>query len=110
MKEKDFKFYVPLELEKGEKDGDEQWVVSGVASTGDEDLQGETIDQSGLDISMLKAGRGLFNWDHQKGPENVLGQIEDADFVTKDGKTVLMVKGYLFKHQDRAKAFYNILK
>ncbi len=109
MSEKDFKFYMPLELTKGEKEED-QWEVKGIASTPDEDLQGETVDQNGLDISMLKAGRGVFNWDHQKGPENILGQIEDADFIEQEGKKCLMVKGYLFKHQERSKAFYNILK
>lgn len=110
MAEKDFKFYVPLELVKSEKEGEDEWQIKGIASTPDEDLQGETVDQDGLDIGLLKAGRGLFNFDHQKGPENVLGQIEDAEFITQDGKKCLMVKGYLFKHQDRAKAMYNILK
>lgn len=111
MAEKDFKFYVPLELVKSDKDGEaDEWQIKGIASTPDEDLQGETVDQDGLDISLLKAGRGLFNFDHQKGPENVLGQIEDAEFVEQDGKKCLMVKGYLFKHQERAKAMYNILK
>lgn len=110
MAEKDFKFYVPLELVKAEKEGEEGWQIRGVASTPDEDLQGETVDQEGLDISLLKAGRGLFNFDHQKGPENVLGQIEDASFIERDGKRCLQVEGYLFKHQDRAKAMYNILK
>lgn len=110
MAEKDFKFYVPLELVKSEKDGEEEWKIKGIASTPDEDLQGETVDQEGLDISLLKAGRGLFNFDHQKGPENVLGQIEDANFIDQNGKRCLQVEGYLFKHQDRAKAMYNILK
>jgi len=109
MKDKDFKFYVPVELVKAEN-GDEEWKIQGIASTPDEDLQGETIDQNGLDISVLKAGRGLFNWDHAKGPENVLGQIEDAEFKDIDGKKCLMVKGYLFKHQERSKAFFNILR
>jgi hypothetical protein len=108
MSEKNFKFYVPVELHKS--DEEESWQIQGIASTPDEDLQGETVDQDGLDISLLKAGRGLINFDHQKGPENILGQIEDAEFVKQDGKKCLMVKGYLFKHQERAKAFYNILK
>ena len=108
MKEKDFKFYVPIDIVKGETE--EDWKIEGIASTPDEDLQGETVDQSGLDISMLKAGRGLFNWDHQKGPEFLLGQIEDADFIKENGKTALKVKGYLFKHQDKSKALYNVLK
>lgn len=110
MAEKDFKFYVPLELVKSDKEGEDEWQIKGIASTPDEDLQGETVDQEGLDISLLKAGRGLFNFDHQKGPENVLGQIEDAEFIEKDGKRCLQVEGYLFKHQDRSKAMYNILK
>lgn len=111
MTEKSFKFYVPLELVKSDKDGaEDDWKIKGIASTPDEDLQGETVDQEGLDIGLLKAGRGLFNFDHQKGPENVLGQIEDADFIDKDGKRCLQVEGYLFKHQDRAKAMYNIMR
>ncbi len=112
MSEKDFQFHIPVELIKAQKEDDakDSWQVKGVASTDDADLQQETVDQNGLDISMLKAGRGLFNWDHHKGPENILGQIEDAEFITHDGKKALMVKGYLFKHQERAKAFYNILR
>lgn len=111
MSEKDFKFFVPIELVKSEKDDDAtEWRIQGIASTDDEDLQGEVVDQEGLDISILKAGRGLFNYDHQKGPENLVGEIEDAEFKMIDGKRKLMVKGYLFKHQERSKAFYNILK
>lgn len=108
---KSFQIHIPVELEKSkDADGEDAWVVKGIASTADQDLQGEVVDQNGLDISPLKAGRGLFNVDHQKGPENVIGQIEDAEFVKADGKKVLMVKGYLFKHQPRAQAFYNIMK
>jgi len=107
---KKFKFHVPMELIKGKNEDLDEWRIKGVASTDDEDLQGESVDQSGLDITPLKTGRGLFNFDHQRGPENVLGQVEDADFIDNGGKKALLVKGYLFKHQDRAKAFYNIMR
>ena len=110
-KDKNFTFHIPVELIKGEGEGEHDgWRVRGIASTPDQDLQGEVVDQDGLDISSLKAGRGLFNYDHQKGPENILGQIEDAEFITHDGKKALQVEGYLFKHQERSKAFHNILK
>ena len=110
--DKKFLFHVPVELIKSQDESGEadSWKIQGIASTGDEDLQGETVDQNGMDISVLKAGRGLFNWDHQKGPENVIGQIEDADFLKQEGKRVMLVKGYLFKHQARAEAFYNIMR
>lgn len=107
---KDFKFHIPVELVKGEGEAEEFWRVRGIASTSDQDLQGETIDQDGLDISVLKAGRGLFNVDHLKGPENIIGQIEDAEFVMHEGKKSLLVDGYLFKEQPKAQAFRNILK
>ena len=104
---KDFQVHVPVEIYKSE---DDEWKIGGIASTDDLDLQGEEVLQEGLDISVLKEGRGLFNNDHQKGPENILGEIEDADFVDHGGKKALMVKGYLFKEQDRAKAYYNIMR
>lgn len=108
VKDKNFLVHIPIELTKG--DNEDEWKVQGIASTGDVDLQGEQVEQDGIDISALQAGRGLFNFDHQKGPENVLGIIEDAKFVTQDGKKCLHVEGYLFKHQERSKAFHNILK
>ena len=107
----DFKVHVPVELIKSEnKEGEEEWRIKGIASTGDVDLQGEEVFQDGLDLSVLKAGKGLFNNDHMAGPENILGEIENADLVDYDGKKALSVEGYLFKHQDRAKAYYNIMK
>lgn len=108
-----FKFHMPVDIVKSKSEEDEaldSWKIQGIASTDDEDLQGETVNQTGLDISLLKAGRGLFNHDHKGGPENILGQIEDADFIDHNGKRALFVKGYLFKNQERAKAYYNIMR
>lgn len=114
---KSFTCHIPVDLVKADVSYDsvsedelDSWKIQGIASTGDLDLQGEMVIQDGLDISVLKAGRGLFNADHNNNPENILGQIEDADFVKCDGSKALMVKGYLFKHQPRAQAYYNILK
>lgn len=102
MVSKDFNFCLPVELSKG---ADDEWRIRGVASTEGVDLQGETVRQDGLDISALQAGLGLFNYDHEKGPENLLGAIDSAE-KTPSG---LQVEGYLFKHQPRSVAFYNIL-
>lgn len=110
---KPFVCHLPVELIKAENADDDDltsWQIRGIASTGDVDLQGEIVDQEGLDISTLKAGRGLLNNDHSNKPEDILGQIEDAEFVKVDGQKVLMIKGYLFKHQMRAQAYYNIMK
>jgi len=109
-KEKPFKFYMPIDLIKSKEDKElGEWKIKGIASTADQDLQGEVVNQEGLDISLLKAGRGLLNWDHQKGPENVLGQVEDAKFIKSGDKKNLEIEGYLFKNQERSKALYNIM-
>lgn len=100
--QKDFNFVMPTEIEKG-KNG--EWRIKGLASTEHLDLQGEIIKMNGLDITPLKDGRGVFNWDHKPGPENVLGVIDAAE-ITTDG---LFIEGYLLKNCEKAKAVYNIL-
>lgn len=105
MDGQNFHFHMPLELLKGDE-GDKEWRIRGLASTDRRDLQNEIVKQEGLDITALQAGRGIFNYDHREGPENIIGIIEDAA-MAEDG---LVVEGYLLKHQDRAKAFYDIMR
>jgi len=98
-----FKFNVPLEILKKDEKG---WKIRGIASTEDTDLQGEVVKQNGLDFSNINKGLGLFNWNHKNDPQYILGKIETAT-VEKD-KTI--VEGYLFEHQENAKALVNIMK
>lgn len=100
----DFSFVVPVDVYKSDENG--EWRIKGLASTEDIDSQNEVIIQRGLDISHLKEGLGLFNYDHSNKPEDIIGQITDAN-QTQEG---LFVEGYLFKEQPRAQALKNILK
>lgn len=102
----DFSFFMPIDLDlsKGSKD-DKEWRIKGIASTDHIDLQGEVIKQNTLDITPLTDGRGIFNWDHQKGPENILGKIDSAE-IKEDG---LHVEGYLFKNTEKGRALYNVI-
>lgn len=98
-----FKFNLPLEIVKSDEKG---WKVKGLASTEDRDLQGEIVKQNGLDISVLKAGRGLLNYEHKNDPENLVGLIENADISGKG----LEIEGYLFKKHKRAQAIAEIMQ
>ena len=69
------------------------------------DLQGEVVDPDGLDLTPLDMKKGVFNWDHKKGPENTIGVI-DAYKKSKDG---LFLEGRLLKNHSRAKAVYEIM-
>jgi len=100
--ENKFKVVIPAHLEKGE---DGAWRVYGLASTSNVDQQGEVIDMKGIDLSPIEKGRGLFNFDHKKGPENTVGIIDQYK-KTDEG---LYLGGYLFKEHDRAKSLYQIM-
>lgn len=102
----DFNFFVPLDVETTEKSSDKLIRIRGIASTPNKDLQGEIVSQKGLDISNLVEGKGLFNLDHGKGMENVIGKIDKAK-LTKDG---LLVEGYLFPDVEKAKVVKNIMR
>lgn len=103
MHDQKFNVIVPAVLEKG-KDG-KDWKVWGLASTSNRDLQGETVDLEGLDLTPLDRKKGILNFEHQKGPENVVGAITSY----KKNEDGLWLGGYLFKNHDRAKALYQIM-
>ena len=97
-----FKFVIPATLEKGNNG---EWRVYGLASTSKRDLQGETVDIKGLDLTPIEKGKGVFNFDHKKGPENTVGIVDKY----KKSDEGLYLGGYLFQEHDRAKALYQIM-
>lgn len=100
--EKKFNIIVPTELVKGD---DGEWKITGLASTQGRDLQGEVVDQSGLDLTPIEMKKGIFNWDHKKGPENTIGVIDSY----KKSKEGLWLQGRLLKNHSKAKAVYEIM-
>lgn len=101
-KDRKFNVTIPASIQKGD---DGEWRVFGLASTPNRDQQGEVVDLKGLDLSPIEKGRGIFNFDHKKGPENTIGVI---DTYKKDNEG-LYLGGYLFKEHDRAKAIQQIM-
>jgi len=65
--------------------GEPQMVLGGIASTADEDSDGEFLDPKGFDIKPLLES-GLVNWHHQaKGqPATIIGEPRSAE-IRKDG-------------------------
>jgi hypothetical protein len=69
-------------------------IIEGVASTPDRDIQGETLDIAGADITDLKNGFGFANSDHASGFTNLVGRVIDADKIMRqeDCKTPFQKK------------------
>lgn len=111
-KYKTISFWMPAQviLSKSAKkeDGSDaegrRW-IQGVASTNDTDLQGEIVEQDGIDFSYFMK-YGYFNDDHKPGPENKIGEPTECK-VTKDG---LWVKGFLYQTSDKASHYWNLMR
>lgn len=97
-----FKFSMPAYLNKSD-DGD--WVIEGLASTENMDLQGERVLQDGIDCTPIDQGKGWLNNNHMPGLENLLGTL-DSYKKTPEG---LVIKGRLFKNKEKSKAVYEVM-
>ena len=98
--EQDFTFWMPLEKASTSEDGSVR-IIEGIASTNDLDLQGEKVFQKGIQFDYFLK-HGYFNWDHQKGAENKIGEPWTCR-VTPKG---LFVKGMLYKGKHVADAVW----
>jgi hypothetical protein len=58
--------------------------IHGIASNGAIDSSGETIDVSGIDITDLVEGRGILNFEHEKGAEDIIGAVTYAKKILKE--------------------------
>ena len=92
-----------MPLSKSVNDDGQRW-IKGIASTADEDLQGEVVVQKGLDFSYFLK-HGYFNNDHKPGFANKVGQPT----VCKHTGKGLYVEGYLFKQHDVADDIWEMI-
>jgi hypothetical protein len=107
LDEDSFEFFVPavaLEVKKSGKGKDSKRWIQGIASTDQRDLQGEIVQQKGIDFAYFMK-HGYFNDDHKGGPENKVGQPTECK-VTKNG---LWVKGFLFNNHKKADYYWELM-
>lgn len=103
-----FKFFVPLNLSKAKNDqGKEVMKIGGIASTPDEDSDGEFLDPHGFDLDyFLKYG--FLNWHHQSktNPAAIVGEPTKAEVKNKK----LYIEGELYADSPLAKDIYQLAK
>jgi hypothetical protein len=102
-----FSAWTSIDLSKDDnvKNDEKLGFVKGIVSSEIEDQAGDVIKQDGLDWSYFM-DKGYFNWEHQSGPENILG------YPTKlvRGESDTSVEGYLFLDRPKAKDAYDMAK
>ena len=110
MKKDNFEFWCELnQVEKAidEKTGEEIMLLGGIASTADEDSDGEFLDPKGFDIRpLLKSG--LVNWHHQAktNPGTIVGEPTKAE-IRKEG---LYIETQLYPHSQVACDIWELAK
>lgn len=105
-----FSFWCPVEIFKAaidEKTGEEIMLLGGIASTADEDSDGEFLDPKGFDIRPLMES-GMVNWHHQAKtcPATIVGEPTKAE-IRKDG---LYIETKLYPSSQVARDIWELAK
>lgn len=102
-----FNFWCPVEISKAidETTGEEVMLLGGIASTADEDSDGEFLDPKGFDIKPLIES-GMVNWHHQAKtcPATIVGEPTKAE-ITKEG---LYIETKLYPSSQVAKDIWSL--
>lgn len=103
-----FNFWCPIEISKAkDKNGDEIMLLGGIASTADEDSDGEFLDPKGFDIKPL-LDSGMVNWHHQAKtcPATIVGEPTKAE-IKKEG---LYIETMLYPSSTVARDIWELAK
>jgi hypothetical protein len=106
VKDEEFNFWLPMEIAKADpkdKKKGKRRLIQGIASTTDEDLQKEVVEQRGIDFTyFLKYG--YYNNDHKPGFENKVGQPLECRVTSKG----LWTRGFLFNNHRIADSIWEL--
>lgn len=103
----DFNFFVPIDFEKSvNKKGEKVMKIKGIASTPDEDSEGETLLPVGFDLTRF-LNIGYLNYNH--GAKNDASKIIGEPTVAKiTQKGELYVEGVLYNGHPLAESVWNM--
>lgn len=103
-----FSFWTPAELKKGkDKNGADEMMIKGIASSATSDSDGETLQPVGFDYSALLS-TGFLNWDHQakKTSAAIVGEPTAAAIV--NGGKDFYIEGRLYPDSEEAQSIYKL--
>jgi len=104
-----FKFYCPVDLIKSTNPdtGEEEMRFKGIASSANEDSQGEFLDPTGFDLT----GFRWINWNHlgKSDPGMLIGEPDPTKTKITASKE-LYIEGLLYKEMPAAVAAFQLMK
>lgn len=104
----DFNFWIPVNFEKSknERTGKEEMKIRGIASTSDEDQEGEELIPLGFELDKF-IKEGFVNWNHQakSDPSKIIGE---PTLAKVDSKGRLYVEAKLYDNHPLAKSVWEL--
>lgn len=83
--------------------------IGGIISTDNPDIQGDIIDQDGLDFSYFLK-RGYINYEHKQGMDNIVGRPISVDKVNMGNSTATKVEAELYMNLPLSQMVYKTMK
>lgn len=100
-----FTMYTPVVI-KSNDDDEKGWYVTGMASTADEDLQGDVVDPNGIDIQSWFLQHGWINYEHSQEAKAVIGEpVKSETYVDEAG---LHLTAKLYKEKKLAQDMWEL--
>lgn len=104
-----FSVFTSFDIEKSDDSEVQEVKIGGIISSDAKDQQGDVLLQDGMDWSYFLK-RGYFNYEHQQGPENILGVPSKVESVLVNGVKATRVEGVLLLKTPKAKSVYESIK
>lgn len=83
--------------------------IGGIISSDTPDIQGDIIDQDGLDFSYFLK-RGYINYEHQQGMNNIVGRPISVNKVSMGNGTATKVEAELYMNLPLSQMVYKTMK
>jgi hypothetical protein len=105
-----FSFSTEVDLiEKAGVEGDEPWIIKGIASVEVPDIEEETLIIKGMDTSFLE-NHGVINWNHKPTVSAILGEVVKAEKQMDESPAKLYIEGELYKDVDESIKARSLMK
>ena len=95
--------FLPMTVEKSDKGKSGDWYIEGLASTPDQDYQGDIIKPEAIDYTTVFKDHGWITYEHGKDVADIIGEPIDA-YTDDEG---FHIKGKLYKGSKKAQEVWH---
>jgi len=96
--------FVPFTVEKSDKGDGADWIIAGLASTPDQDFQGEYVVPDGINYTAYFQDNGWITYEHGHDVDDIIGEPLEA-YTDEDG---FHLQAKLYKESKKAQDVWSL--